>query len=264
MNRFVFVLFALTTLCHLSACTHVPSSSQQIPPSPDISPKESKMAEATKALGEAYMKQGQYTAALKELLDAEKMIPNDPFLQNDLGLVYMAKERFDLAEKHFLKATLLNPDYVPAKNNLGAAYLRQKKWDLAIETYKAISDNLLYATPHYPLSNLGWAYHGKGDPRVAEHYFKLSLKEQPDFINAIHGLATLYIDTHQYKEAVKILEKGIKKHDGNAVAAILYADLAKIYDIFGEKKKVRAQWKRVLELAPQQSDLAEEASRKLE
>ena len=262
MNRTFTALWLFVFLLSLSSCASGPSSTPV--PTPDIGPKQSKMASATKELGEAYMQQGQYTAALKELLAAEKMLPNDPFLHNDLGLVYMAKNRFDLAEKHFLKAATLNPDYVPAKNNLGAAYLRQEKWDMAIKIYKAISNNLLYATPHYPLSNLGWAYRGKGNPKIAAHYFKLSLKEAPDFINAIHGLATVYMETRQYKEAVAVLEKGIKRHKGGAITAVLHADLAQIYERFKKQKEANSHWKKVLELAPQDSHLAEEASRRIE
>ncbi|SLM31740.1 TPR repeat domain protein [Desulfamplus magnetovallimortis] len=231
--------------------------------SPKVDRHQSKMASATRELGEAYMAQGNYTAALKEFITAEKVIPNDPYLQNDLGLAYMAKNRFDLAEIHFKKAIELNPEYVPAKNNLGSAYLKGEKWDLAIECFKEISDNLLYATPHYPLSNLGWAYLGKGDMKIAEHYFQRSLKEQPDFINAIHGLATVYIIESNFSQALDLLKEGIKRNSQTSAVAILHSDIAKVYERYGNYKEADRHWRKVLEIAPQSSSLAQEANKKI-
>ena len=95
-----------------------------------------KQGESSRNLGEAYMAQGNYTAALKELLAAEQLTPDDPYLHNDLGLTYMAKDRLDLAIQHFKKALSLKPDYAPAMNNLGTAYLAQQNWDAAIVCFK--------------------------------------------------------------------------------------------------------------------------------
>jgi type IV pilus assembly protein PilF len=56
-------------------------------------PRIKKKAAASRNLGEAYLSEKNYTAALGELLKAERLNPEDPILQNDLGLVYMAKEK---------------------------------------------------------------------------------------------------------------------------------------------------------------------------
>ncbi len=122
-----------------------------------------KQSQTTRDVGEAYMMQGNYTPALREFLKAKELYPDDHILQNDLGFTYMAKKELDLAIVHFKKAVALKPDFAPAKNNLGSAYLAKKDWDTAIECFKEITKDLLYATPHYPLSNLGWAYYNKKD-----------------------------------------------------------------------------------------------------
>ncbi|OQY00416.1 MAG: hypothetical protein B6I26_08165 [Desulfobacteraceae bacterium 4572_130] len=218
-----------------------------------------KIALATKKLGEAYLTEGNYTGALKEFLDAEKIIPNNCFLQNDLGLVYMAKQRPDLGEIHFKKAVELKPDYIPAKNNLGTAYLKQRKWDLAIEIFKSISDNLIYATPHFPLSNLGWAYLGKKEYNSAKKYFLKALKIKPDFINAIHGLANVYIKTKQLNIALNIINQTIKDKPSSV---ILYADLAEIYEAKQQFLKAKKSWEQVVKLSPK-SRLGKQAQKKL-
>ena len=211
--------------------------------------------EASRNLGEAYMGQGDYTAALREFLKAEKLYSKDPYLQNDLGLVYMAKAKPDIAIDHFKKAVEIKPDYTPAKNNLGTAYLAQKKWDDAIACFKEITGDLLYATPHYPLSNLGWAYYNKKEYNLAEKYYQDTLKIEPEFAIALRGLGKTYIAMGRIPEAVTILEKATKN---SPRFAELYFDLANAYTLSREYKKALDAYKKVIELAPD-SPLAVEA-----
>ncbi|MBF0242717.1 MAG: tetratricopeptide repeat protein [Desulfamplus sp.] len=253
---YLIVLMAL----FLQSCT----TSGNVASAPKVDSQQLQMAKATKELGEAFMAEGNYTSALNEFLKAEKLIPTDPYLHNDLGLTYMAKKRFDLAETHFKKAIELNPEYIPAQNNLGSAYLKQQKWELAIECFKAISDNLLYATPHYPLSNLGWAYLGKRDTNLAKEHFLMALEAEPNFINAIHGLATTYIETSELQAAFNLLTDAINKNDGKgAIVSILYADMARVYEANRQFDKAKESWQKVVDIAPSASGIAQEANERL-
>jgi tetratricopeptide (TPR) repeat protein len=213
--------------------------------------------EATRNLGEVYYQRGNYTAALREFLKAEALYPEDPFLQNDLGLVYKAKKRPDLAIKHFKKALKLNPDYAPAKNNLGTVYLDKGEWDTAIEYFTAVSKNMLYATPHLPLANLGWACYNKKEYALAERYYRESLDLEPKFFNAMRGLGLTYIAMGRVDDAAKILESAVKDYPN---LALLYLDLGKIYSQSGDYEKALMAYQKIVELAPN-SDLAEEAER---
>ena len=215
--------------------------------------------EALRNLGEAYMGQGDYTAALREFLKAEKLYSKDPYLQNDLGLAYMAKEKVDLAINHFKKAVEIKPDYTPAKNNMGTAYLAQKKWDDAIACFKEITGDLLYATPHYPLSNLGWAYYNKKEYNLAEKYYKDALKIEPRFAIALSGLGKTYIATGRISEAIAALEKAVKNSPNSAE---LYLDLADAYRLSREYKKALDAYSKVIELAPD-SPLAARAQKEM-
>ncbi|MBF0226780.1 MAG: tetratricopeptide repeat protein [Desulfobacterales bacterium] len=168
-------------------------------------------ANASKNLGEAYLAQGDYSSALRELLKAEQISPKpDSFIQNDLGLAYMGKGSLDLSIQHFKKAVEIKPDYAPAKNNLGTAYIANQEWDKAIVVLKELSIDLLYATPHYPLSNIGLAYYNKKDYVSAEEYYKKALQLHPDFLIAINGLGRTYIALYKFKEAIDTLKKGIE------------------------------------------------------
>ncbi|MBC2705227.1 tetratricopeptide repeat protein [Desulfobacula sp.] len=222
--------------------------------------KKRKIAIATQKLGQEYYNAGRYTVALRNLLEAHKTLPDDPWLNNSLGLVYLAKDRPDLAETHFKKALDLKSDYTQAKNNLGATYLKQKKWSLAIHCFEEISGNLLYATPEIPLSNLGWAYFHQKMYKTAKTYFEKSLEIRPDFLIAVHGLASIYIETEYYPDAIKFLHHALEKNPG---AAILHSDLAKVYEALKEFEKAKKSWGLVQKLVPETSALAREAQKKL-
>ncbi len=74
-------------------------------------------------IGEANIQAGQYTQALKELLEAEKLTPDDPKMHYYLGIAYERKGFIDDAVKEFQKAIALKPDYSEALNYLGTIYL---------------------------------------------------------------------------------------------------------------------------------------------
>ncbi|MBU4126829.1 MAG: tetratricopeptide repeat protein [Proteobacteria bacterium] len=218
-----------------------------------------KQEEASRNLGEAYMQQGDFSSALRELLKADKIYPKDPLLQNDLGLAYMAKGRLDLAVKHFTKAVKLKPDYAPAKNNLGTAYVAKREWDMAISCFKEIIDDILYATPHYPLTNLGWAYYNKQEYELAEKYYREALKLEPNFIIALRGLGLTYIAMERAADAVVILEKAVKNYPRSAEACFY---LARAYSLSREYEKAIKAYNKVIELAPD-SAIAVEARKEI-
>jgi len=213
--------------------------------------------EALRNLGEEYYKRGDYTSALKELLKSESLYPDDAFLQNDLGLTFKAKKRLDLAVKHFKKALEIKPDYAPAKNNLGTVYLDKKEWDTAIKYFKEVSENMLYATPHIAMANLGWAYYNKKEYTLSETYYLKALDLDPKFINALRGLGLTYIALGRIDEAVEILEGAVKDYPK---VALLYDDLAKGYVLSRDYEKALDAYHKVIELAPG-SHLAKEAEK---
>ena len=222
--------------------------------------KKKEIAVATQRLGGEYYNSGNYTAALKTLLEAQETIPNDPYLNNSIGLVYLAKERYKLAEDSFKTALTNKPDYIHAKNNLGAAYLKQKKWDLAIECFKEVSENILYATPEMPLSNLGWVYFQKDMYKQAKSYFKQALDIKPDFLVALHGIASIYIKMGHYSQALRFLHYNLMQKPG---AAILHSDLAKTYEALKQYRQAKKSWELVVKLAPSTSPLSREAKERI-
>jgi len=218
-----------------------------------------KESEAKRNIGEAYLIEGNFTQALKELLEAEKVYSEDHILQNYLGLAYLSKDQFDLAIKHFKRAIQIKPGYAPARNNLGTAYLRTKDWDRAIEIFKAVSEDLLYGTPHYPLTNLGYAYYNKRDYKQAAAYYRKALEIEPRYINALLGLGRTYTAALKVGDALTVLETARKFYP---MSAEVYFELATAYKLAGQYRESAWAYGKVVEIRSD-SPLAEQAKEEI-
>ncbi len=114
-------------------------------------------------MGLSYLGERNYTSALFELTEAEKLDPENSDVLYNLAVAFVGKRRPDLAEAKFLKAILLKPAFSTARNDLGVAYLDMQRWDSAIQQFKVVKDDLFYDNTENAAINLGLAYLGKGD-----------------------------------------------------------------------------------------------------
>lgn len=204
-------------------------------------------SEASRNLGEAYMRQGRIRPALKELKKAEQLYSADHILQDDLGLAYFYLEEQDRAILHFKKALELKNDYTPARNNLGNAYAANQQWDKAIEQYKIVLSDLVYATPHFPLSNLGLVYFELQEYEIAEQYYFKALKLQPNFSRALYGLGKTYMAMGRAPEAIVKLERAVKS---SPESATVHLELANAYAMNREYQKAYNAYHKVVRLNP--------------
>jgi type IV pilus assembly protein PilF len=219
-----------------------------------------RLAEAKRDIGEAYMRQGDYTAALRELLEAERVNPKDHIVQNDLGLCYMNKKKMADAISHFKKAILLKSSYAPARNNLGTAYLALKEWDTAIKIFKEISKDALYGTPHFPLSNIGLAYYHKGQYKTALRYYKEALKIKDNFVNALRGAGRCYLALNDGRMALRYLHRAV-----SAAPKVpeLHFELAEANLLVGRTRQAIVSYETAIELAMPESDIVKKARQRL-
>ena len=120
-------------------------------------------------MGLSYLAERNYTGALVELTEAEKLDPDNPDVLYNLGMAYMGKKRPDLATQKFERAIDIKPSYSAARNDLGVACLELKRWDTAIQQFRIVKDDLFYENSESATINLGLAYLGKGDfPKALE------------------------------------------------------------------------------------------------
>lgn len=198
-----------------------------------------------RSLAEAYLAEKKYVPAYRELIKARELDPNDPHVYYDLGIFYYEKNKLLDAIENYQKALSLEPDFATARNNLGVVYLELKEWDRAIETLMPITEDYLYATPHFPHFLIGQAYFYKADFQHAREHFEACLELQPSFPFAAHWLGKTLIKLGQPEEAVIALKEAIKV----TPAAVFQLDLGRAYIAAGNPKKANEAFGKALSLA---------------
>lgn len=216
------------------------------------------------------MLQGNYTNALKYFLEAEKLAPTDHILQKNLGETYIERKMYDKAIVHLNKAVELKPDYSTARNSLGKAYILSKDYDKAISTLRSLTEDeafAIYATPHFPRNNLGWAYYYSGKYTLAEASFLEAYKVYEDglpidmtYLSVLRGLGLTYLALDQPDDAILHIEKAIATAPN---VQDLHMDLARAYRAKGNNRQAALHYRTVIELDPA-SPIAAEAQEELQ
>lgn len=161
-------------------------------------------------MGQSFYAENNYTGALLELTEAEKLTPNDPDLLNLLGLTYYRKGRYDLAEAKYLKAIDRKERFSDARNNLGVNYLEMKRWDDAIEQFKLVQDDIFYQGQDGAAINLGLAYLGKGEYQQALSVLRNAVGKNSSDPRIRLNLGRVYFALEKNELAIEEYQKALQ------------------------------------------------------
>ena len=163
-------------------------------------------------MGLTHLHERNYTAALKELTETDRLTPDDPEILFNLGLAYYYKNQYPAAEQRFLRALALRKDYSQVRNYLGDTYLRMKRWDDAIKQFTIVSEDLFSADQENAGLNLGLAYLGKGDAATAVTMLRSRVAATPQNPTAHFFLGRAYFAEErvnlaigEYREALRLV-----------------------------------------------------------
>jgi type IV pilus assembly protein PilF len=198
-------------------------------------------------MGQSFYAENNYTAALKEFTQAEKLTPEDPVLLNDLGLTYFRKGHFELAEAKYLKALDVKPSFSEARNNLGVNYLEMKRWDDAIAQFKQVQEDIFYSGQDGAVINLGLAYLGKGDQQQALTVLRGAVARNPSDPRGRVQLGRAYFAAERTELAVEQYRKALEFNPSYANAHY-YLALAQVK--LKDTKGARGSFKAVVGIAP--------------
>ncbi len=201
-------------------------------------------------IGTGYLERGLYPQAMTELIKAEQLDGENPFILNNLGITFYLRGKLTQAEKKFRDAVRLEPRFSEAKNNLARALIDQKKIDEAIPILRQVEGDLTYANPEKTYANLGMAYFEKGNFNKAEEYLSHSMELRRESCTTANFYGRTLLETKQISKSASVLDQAIEFCRASKFEDPLYFS-AMSYFTLGEKEKTRARLEELLKDYPQ-------------
>lgn len=198
-------------------------------------------------MGQSFLAEGNYTRALIDFTEAEKITPNDPQLLNYLGQVYYLKKRYDLAEPKYLRAIELRPDFSDARNNLGVNYLEMQRWDDAVKQLRIVTEDIFYQNHDNAAMNLALAYLGKGDYMTALAVIRPVVTRNPRNPIARMYMGRIYFADDKVDLAIDEFRKSIELNRNYAKA---HYNLALAYLKTRDVKAAKSEFNEVMRIDP--------------
>lgn len=148
-------------------------------------------------------------SALKDLLAANELDPENPIIHNNLGLVYFMREKLDLAITHFSKAVELNKDYTEARNNLARVFIEKRKFKEAQAELLIVLNDLTYGNQEAAQVNQGLLYFNQNEYLKSQESFLKALQMNPENCLAQSYFGRAYLELNNPAKAAETLDRAI-------------------------------------------------------
>jgi len=177
----------------------------------DVVLKSPHLARAHSNLGRAYMENGDYLKAKKELEIAIKLDPKPIVPLNNLAKLYMNQfDRNDIALRLFRKAMGLEPESAYPCKGLGDVYYKMKNYPKAEHFYTVAVKRMRFLTS--AINNLAITKIYLNKKKEALAVFKYGIKLDPANAELNTNIAKLYSDLGLFDQAIKVLEAFLDKN----------------------------------------------------
>lgn len=160
-----------------------------------------KRADIRMQLAIGYFEQGNYPVALDEV---KKAIAADPENANGYSLravIYMRMGEKELANDNFLQALKLAPNDPDLNNNYGSFLCQHDRVKDSFKHFDMALANRNYQSPAGALNNAGACALKVNDVDLGERYLLQALKVAPDLPETNIGLAKVYYARRDYPRA---------------------------------------------------------------
>lgn len=200
--------------------------------------------EALIAEARQYREHGDIPAAIIQLKNALQKNPDDAEARYLLGTIYNETSDPQSAEKELRRALDLGKDPARVLPELGKALLIQGQFQKVLDETNPVSGE--NESPE--ISSLrGNAYLALGKPKEAKESFERALSHEPDFPDALIGLARQALTEQNIEAATRYIEQAVDKNPKNVGAWLFKADLLRLQ---GQIKPALAAYENILKLEP--------------
>lgn len=217
---------------------------------------EDSRAASIRNVGIDHLQQGRTAMAIRKLVEANELNPDDPATHLALGEAYRRKGMLDRAEREYKIAIDVSPktnDFNRQETvlNLAALYIQMKRYEDAIAECQSLVDDPTFSSPWRPLTNMGWAAFKLGRLAEARKHFEDALDFHPRYAPANLNLGILDQAERQYLQALHRFEIAVEgdQMPADAIAEANYR-MAEIYVALGKRAKAIEHFNVALERSP--------------
>ena len=184
-----------------------------------------------------HLREGRTGIAIRELLAAHEIDPEDPWVHLALAEAYRLKAHHAESEHHLKRALALRPDLHAATLNLSALYIQVGRYDEAIELSRELLGDATFPAPWKALTNQGYALYKLERRAEAREILGQALEYHENFWPARLDLAILDQDEGRHLEALEQLEAVLAQKPGSIARAEVNYRMATIYISLGNRAK---------------------------
>lgn len=234
MKRYISI-FAIFVCFFVAACA--------------TSEKKGLLAKSHLDLGNSFYGQQRYPEALREMLKAQKLDPNNPVILNALGLTYHARGRSDLGIKTLYQALDKDPNFTEARNNLVRILIETKDFKTAEKELALVKKDLTYGALDKVYLNEGLLYYDQKKYEKSLEPFSKAIEYSRSSCAAHHFYGRSLFEIKKYEEAANALDRAVAfcQRSGNDEPHY-YSALA--HYRAGEKRKAVVRFEEILQLYP--------------
>jgi type IV pilus assembly protein PilF len=204
---------------------------------PEVREQVERQSKAKYNLGIDHLDNGRTALALRELLGAEQLTPNDPWVHFALAEAYRRSDRPQDAVLQLERTMQLDPALQSARLNLSGVYIQMGDYAKAAEHSQILVDDPTFPTPWRALTNLGWAQHRMGRNAEARRNLELAIQYSPRYWPALLNLGILEGAEGRSLEAITHFQRVVDLRPGPLAEAEAHYRTAEVLIALGQQEK---------------------------
>lgn len=199
-------------------------------------------------LAAEFLKKGLVSEAMEQAEEGVNLDPSSALSRNLLASLYSAVKMFDKALEQYREIAKLTPQDVEPHLFIGALYAEMGKYEESIKYFEKVATTAPEAQKHLVSFYVGKIYSEMKDDVKALQSYEKSLKQKPDFIEAVLALGAQHEKQNNLDRAIKLYHSYQERFGPTDRVA---EPLARIYMEKQDYEKALKQYQIVSEADPE-------------